>query len=114
MQYDDGFVTSQNIAADGGTVVKVLCYKSEGCWFDPRPVTGMLYLYLYSYSPTNKKHAISLYTRTVFASLLLLPHYKVETSSSVTRFHIPSVYAVPFMSDTVYHNQIRQQSKLKF
>jgi len=19
----------------GGTVVKVLCYKSEGCWFDP-------------------------------------------------------------------------------
>jgi hypothetical protein len=20
----------------GGTVVKVLCYKSEGCWFDPR------------------------------------------------------------------------------
>ena len=20
----------------GSTVVKVLCYKSEGCWFDPR------------------------------------------------------------------------------
>jgi hypothetical protein len=23
-------------AADGGTVVKVLCYKSEGRWFDSR------------------------------------------------------------------------------
>jgi hypothetical protein len=22
--------------ADGGTVVKILCYKSEGCWFDSR------------------------------------------------------------------------------
>ena len=25
-----------NIADRGGTVVKVLCYKSEGRWFDPR------------------------------------------------------------------------------
>jgi hypothetical protein len=26
----------QNWTADGGTVVKVLCYKSEGRWFDSR------------------------------------------------------------------------------
>jgi hypothetical protein len=27
---------SQVGTADGGTVVKVLCYKSEGRWFDSR------------------------------------------------------------------------------
>jgi hypothetical protein len=25
-----------SVTADGGTVVKVLCYKSEGRWFDFR------------------------------------------------------------------------------
>jgi len=25
----------------GSTVVKVLCYKSEGCWFDPAGVSGI-------------------------------------------------------------------------
>jgi hypothetical protein len=29
-------VPSAVVNADGGTVVKVLCYKSEGRWFDSR------------------------------------------------------------------------------
>jgi len=30
-----GYLTSLSQLTRGGTVVKVLCYKSEGRWFDP-------------------------------------------------------------------------------
>ena len=31
------YISTFRIGDRGGTVVKVLCYKSEGCWFEKKP-----------------------------------------------------------------------------
>jgi len=49
--------SSKLIGNRGGTVVKAVCYKSEGCWFDPR---WYHCVFLLTLNPSDRTMALGL------------------------------------------------------